>query len=306
MPAQLKSNSSKLFTHAGFAPVRLALYVIIAVALMIMDQRGSYNQKIGESLESLALPFRLLISAPSKIAGYIGDGFRSKQSLLAENQQLTETLLTQQVKLNRMQALENENQRLRSLLGARANLGEETLVVELLAIDLDPFSHRVVIDRGTDEGVQSGMVMLDANGVMGQVDVVTSSSAEVILISDPNHALPVEVERTGMRSIAFGTGDAAVLMLPNVTINADIKRGDLLLTSGLGKRFPTGYPVARVMTIERSEGRPFARVWALPLARLDRSREALLLNSMPADINEPATGDVTSEVSATSTTEETQ
>ncbi len=283
MPSPLKSHSSKLFTHAGFSPARLIIYGLIAVFLMALDQRGSYNQKIRQSLSSLALPVQFLAATPSRVATFIGDKLRKQSALLDENQALSRSLLSQRIKLQRYQALENENQRLRSLLGARTSLREHTLVVELLAIDLDPFSHRVVIDRGANDDVHSGMVMLDSSGVMGQVDVVTPSSSEVILISDPSHALPVEVARTGLRSIAFGTGDSAVLMLPNVTINADIKPGDLLLTSGLGKRFPAGYPVAKVMSVERNEGRPFARVWALPLAQLDRTREALLLRLVPAE-----------------------
>ncbi len=299
MPAQLKASSSKLFTHSGFSPARLIFYGVAAVLLMFMDQRGSYNQKVQESLATLALPVQSLAALPAKVAAFVGDGFRKQQSLLADNQGLTEQLLTQKVKLMRLQVLTNENQRLRSLLGARAGLREQTMVVEFLEVDLDPFSHRVVVDRGLDDGVYSGMVMLDANGIMGQVDVVTSSSAEVVLISDPDHALPVQLARTGLRSIAFGTGDSAVLMLPSVSINADIKRDDILLTSGLGKRFPAGYPVARVMSVERSAGRPFAKVWALPLAQLERTKEALLLRQMPLEIDK-SIEDVATELPADS------
>jgi len=270
-------KSSSLFADDGFSSARLMAYCLAAVLLMALDQRGAYNLKIRESLATLASPVQMLVNLPSEVAGSIGRNLTDRQTLQIENQVLENRLLAQQVQLSQLAAAQSENQRLRSLLGARSGLREKTLAAELLAVDLDPYSHRVIIDRGQADGVSAGMVVLDAGGVMGQVDLASPETAEIILISDPDHALPVQVARTGMRSIAFGTGDTSVLMLPNVSINADIKQGDLLQTSGMGQHFPPGYSVARVMSVERSPGRPFARVWARPLAQLDRAREVLVL-----------------------------
>lgn len=252
-------------------------YCLAAVLLMALDQRGLYNQKVRESLSTLASPVQMLVNLPSEVIDSISHLLADQRDLQITNKVLENRLQAQQAQLSQLTALAGENQRLRSLLGARSGLRVETMAAELLAVDLDPYSHRVIIDRGTNDDIKAGMVVLDSGGVMGQVDLASPETAEIILISDPDHALPVQVARTGMRSIAFGTGDTSVLMLPNVSINADIKQGDLLQTSGMGRHFPAGYSVARVMSVERSPGRPFARVWARPLAQLDRAREVLIL-----------------------------
>ncbi|MCF6225416.1 MAG: rod shape-determining protein MreC [Xanthomonadales bacterium] len=277
MPPSINRNSPSLFTRNGFSTARLMAYCFAAVLLMALDQRGAYNQKVRASLATLVSPVQMLVSLPVEMFEAIGENLTDRKNLHANNQNLEDRLLRQQVKLSRLNALEDETRRLRSLLGARSGLRVNTLVAELLHIDLDPYSHKVIVDRGQNDGVFAGMVVLDAGGVMGQVAIASPETAEIILISDPDHALPVQVARTGMRSIAFGTGDTSILMLPNVSINADIKQGDLLQTSGMGQLFPAGYSVARVMSVERSPGHPFARVWARPLAQLDRAREVLVL-----------------------------
>ena len=277
MPSSIDRKSPSLFADDGFSSARLMAYCLAAVLLMALDQRGLYNQKVRESLSTLASPVQMLVNLPSEVIDSISHLLADQRDLQITNKVLENRLQAQQAQLSQLTALAGENQRLRSLLGARSGLRVETMAAELLAVDLDPYSHRVIIDRGTNDDIKAGMVVLDSGGVMGQVDLASPETAEIILISDPDHALPVQVARTGMRSIAFGTGDTSVLMLPNVSINADIKQGDLLQTSGMGRHFPAGYSVARVMSVERSPGRPFARVWARPLAQLDRAREVLIL-----------------------------
>ena len=284
MPSSVERKSPSLFADDGFSSTRLMAYSLAAVLLMALDQRGAYNLKIRQSLATLVSPIHMLVDLPSEVVGLVSKNLANRNTLQLKNQQLENRLLKQQVQLSQFESLQDENQRLRSLLGARSSLRVQTMVAELMAVDLDPYSHRVIIDRGETDGVKAGMVVLDAGGVMGQIDVASPETAKVILISDPDHALPVQVARTGMRSIAFGTGDTSVLMLPNVSINADIKKDDLLQTSGMGKRFPAGYSVARVMSVERSPGRPFARVWARPLAHLEHASEVLVL--LPEPLNE--------------------
>ena len=189
-----------------------------------------------------------------------------------------------------MGSLERENQRLRALFEGAQSQPYDYRFAELLQVDLDPFSHQVLIDRGTSDGVVIGQAVIDGAGVMGQVEDVHLHFATVRLISDPNHALPVQINRTGLRTVAFGSGETGALKLPNVPRLADVREGDLVVTSGLGDRFPGGYPVARVTHIDRPEGKTFIQVEAEPLAALDRGREVLLISAHvpPPETVEPA------------------
>ena len=203
--------------------------------------------------------------------------------------------------MQELESLSYENERLRRLLGAASSLQVNYHFAELLRIDLDPFSHRVLINRGRNDGVLSGQAVIDSGGVMGQVESVLPGMAYVILISDPGHALPVQVARTGHRSIIYGSGDTSILRLSELPINIDLQPGDHLLTSGLGERFPAGYPVAEVMSVQREPGQTFAVAYARPLAALDRGREVLLLEprlqktaTVPAEADGDTPGEETS------------
>ena len=190
----------------------------------------------------------------------------------------------------RMSALEAENDRLRAMLEARRQVRDDVRVAEIMSVDANPFRHTVILDVGSGEGVYDGQAVIDAEGVVGQVIQAAPMSSEAILISDPGHALPVEVNRSGVRTIAYGTGDFGRLDLPGLTNNADIQEGDLLVTSGLGGAFPRGYPVAVVDTIIRIPQNPFADISATPTAELDRIREIMLVWSQPR-VDEAATSD---------------
>ena len=195
-------------------------------------------------------------------------------------------LLSHEAELQRLASLEEENRRLRSLFEGAQGQEFEYDFAELLHVDLDPFSHKVLIDRGANDGVIAGQAVIDGSGVMGQVEDVHLHYSSVRLISDPNHALPVQINRTGLRTVAFGTGETSYLSMPSVPREADIRVGDLVVTSGFGERFPGGYPVARVTIINREEGLTFAQVEVRPLAALDRGREVLLINSLESPVIE--------------------
>ena len=180
-------------------------------------------------------------------------------------------------RLQQFEALEAENMRLRDLVGSSFKIGDRVLIAELLAVDLDPYKQQVVINQGSLAGVFVGQPVLDANAVMGQVIQVTPMTSTVLLITDASHALPVQVNRNGLRTIAFGTGRIHELELPHLPHNADIREDDLLVTSGLAGHFPPGYPVARVTQVNREPGEPFATVIATPSAHLERTREVLLV-----------------------------
>jgi len=202
-----------------------------------------------------------------------------RSTLIADNAALREQSLVQAAQLQRMAALRAENERFRALLDTRSRVADRMTVAEVLAVDMDPLRHRIVLNKGSPQGVYTGQVLLDANGVVGQIIRDQIYTSEAILITDPDHAVPVEVVRNGMRTIAVGTGDLDQLSLPFLTRNADVKAGDLLVTSGLGGRFPAGYPVGTITAVDGSEGDAFLEVTARPAANLDRLHEVLLVFS---------------------------
>ena len=255
------------------------LYGLIAIVLMAMDHRGQYVPRVRSVVENAVEPVYHVVEWPFRAAGNLAEQFASRRALRHENDELRRQLLAQQADLQRLDTLRQENRRLRALFEGADSLTYEYRFAELLRVELDPFAHRVLIDRGSADGVTVGQAVIDGAGVMGQVEDVHLHFASVRLISDPNHALPVQINRTGLRTVAFGLGENDRLVLPSVPREADVRIGDLVVTSGLGDRFPGGYPVAKVTAIDREPGQTFARVEAAPLAALDRGREVLLIRS---------------------------
>lgn len=218
-----------------------------------------------------------LTDLPSRIGSWTEDRFQSKQALLDENEALRTELLIHQRKVQQMASLVAENTRLRQLLNSAETIDERVLVAELVGISPNPVQHRVIINRGARDGVYQGQPVVDAYGLVGQVVSVGRGSSQVLLITDASHALPVQVNRNGLRLVAEGQGDLSQLSLRHVSSTMDIQEGDLLISSGLGQRFPPGYPVALVERIEHDPGRPFATVIARPMAELARNRHVLLV-----------------------------
>jgi rod shape-determining protein MreC len=208
------------------------------------------------------------------------------QTLLEDNRRLEDIHLQTRVQLQKLDILEKENIRLRELLSATPKLGEKVLISEIIKVDVDPFRQLIVINKGSNEGIYLGQAIIDAEGVMGQITHVNALSSMAMLITDASHALPVQIDRTGLRAVAFGTGKIDFLDLRHIPHNADIREGDKLITSGLGGRFPANYPVAIITHVDRPPGESFATVRAEPLALLDRSREVLLLwHNEPEPVN---------------------
>jgi rod shape-determining protein MreC len=256
------------------------LYGLMAIVLMAMDHRGHYVPKVRSLAEHAIEPLYHLVEWPNRALRNLYSQFQSNRTLRHHNDELQQQLLGQQAELQRLATLQEENRRLRALFEGAESLDFEYRFAELVRVDLDPFSHKVLIDRGSNDGVVPGQAVIDGTGVMGQVEDVHTHFSSVRLISDPNHALPVQINRTGLRSVAFGSGETNGLNLPNVPREADVRIGDLLVTSGLGDRFPGGYPVAEVTHIDREEGLTFAHVQARPLASLNRGREVLLIRAV--------------------------
>jgi len=257
------------------------MYGLLAVVLMAMDHRGQYVPRFRSLAGHLVEPVHYVVEWPVRALRGVYGFLQSTRALRRENADLQRDLLQQKGSLQRLDATLEENARLRALLeGATSGQRFEFQYAEMIEVDLDPFSHRVIINHGRDRGIVSGQAVIDGAGIMGQVEDVFQGQSTVRLISDPNHALPVQINRTGLRTVAFGTGDTASLSMPAVPREADVRVGDLVVTSGMGGRFPIGYPVAIVASIDRREGLTFAQVLATPVAALDRGREVLLLKSV--------------------------
>lgn len=261
----------------------MILFVLISIALMTLDQRDHLADPVRQVIQGISYPIHAAVDLPGKTADYLGDRVRTRRSLIDENEKLRAENLLLQSRVQRLDALERENISLRELLDSSYTIGQSVLIAELLRVDLDPYTHLIMINRGRDEGAFTGQPVLDAKGIMGQVDEAGPFSSVVRLITDPSHAIPVRVNRNGLRTVAFGTGDIHRLDINTLPVNADVRVGDLLVSSGLGGRFPQGYPVATVVSVDADPSRHFALIQAEPLAALDRSREVLLVKPQPQE-----------------------
>lgn len=244
---------------------------------MTVDHRQQTLDSVRADLSVLMYPIQYLIDLPSTTGEWLQESFASRRHLQEENARLHAQHLLLQARVQKSDALESENRRLRELLSSSVKAGDRVLIAELMSVDFDPYRHQVLVNKGSRDDVFVGQPLLDAQGVMGQITQVTPFTATAILITDPDHAIPVQVNRNGLRGILVGTGSLSEVSLPNITNSADIRAGDLLVTSGLGGRFPPGYPVAEVTSVDINSGHAFAVIRARPLARLDRSREVLLV-----------------------------
>jgi rod shape-determining protein MreC len=253
------------------------LLIVVLIALVLVERYTSVLDPVREKLGALVTPFYQLTNIPHKINQWRADTFESSSQLKQENEALQTELLILKRKLQQLAALAADNVRLRQLLNASEMLQDTVLITELIGVSPNPLSHKVIINRGQNDGVFKGQPVLDASGLMGQVVEVSDSSSIVLLISDSTHAIPVQVNRNGVRAIAEGTGDLNLLSLRHVSTNTDIRVGDMLVSSGLDRRFPVGYPVAEVTQVTRDTGKAFLSITAKPLARLDRSRHLLLV-----------------------------
>jgi len=251
--------------------------VLASVLLMVADHRHDYLAAVRAVLSVAVYPIQYLASLPDTLQNSVFESVSTYSNLVEENRRLKREQLVDKTRLLKFSELEKENVRLRALLETSFKLGEQVLIAELLSVNLAPYEQIVVVNKGTRFGVYKGQPALDANGVVGQVIRANPLSAEVMLITDPNHGIPVQVNRNGIRTIAVGSGRIDTLILPLLPNNTDIKPGDLLITSGLGGTFPYGYPVGTVTSVAPQPDRPFASISAKPIAHLDRSRELLLV-----------------------------
>ncbi|HEA3129931.1 TPA: rod shape-determining protein MreC [Aeromonas hydrophila] len=266
-----------IFGRGPSLQLRLFLAVIISIAAIVADSRFGVFSHVRVYLSSLVSPLQYMANAPGIMLDTMSTQVQTRAGLIEQTKQQEQQLFTLRSRLLKMDHLEHENQRLRELLGSPVHKESRKMVAELLSVDSDPFSHQVLINKGALDGVYNGQPVINDQGVIGQVLHVGSTTSRVLLITDSSHGIPVRVLRNDLRAIASGSGELDKLELRNLPRNTDVQVGDLLVTSGLGGRFPEGYPVATVTRSDYVEGKPFAQVEAKPLVALDRLRYLLLL-----------------------------
>src|SRR3546814_9983974 len=257
--------------------LRLLAYLALAIGLIVFDHRGGWLSQLRARATVAMQPLWWLAGLPARVGDALNDSASTRTRLADENRVLRNALLVSGARVARLQAAAAENSRLRGLLGAAERGGLDVQLAPILDIDLDPTRQRLVLDAGTRDGVREGQSVIDAGGLVGQIIEATPTTATVLLITDPDHAVPVLVGRNGVRLVAYGKGRSDQIELPNIPLSADVKVGDAIITSGLGGRFPPGFPVGTVATLRPDDSRAFLVAELTPGAQLDRGRDVLLL-----------------------------
>ncbi|RDH42863.1 rod shape-determining protein MreC [Zooshikella ganghwensis] len=266
-----------LFAKQRSLATRLFLCVVLSVASMIVDHKYNYLDTVRAWLTVIVTPIQWVADIPARMWGMADNALQTRAELLEENARLEAKNLILERKLQKLAALTAQNIRLRELLNSSRSIDEKVLIAELMGIDPNPYTHQIIVNKGSLDGVYVGQPLLDAKGLMGQVITVSPFSSRIMLITDTHHSIPVQVNRNGVRAIAVGTGKLDELELRHVPDTTDIRQGDILVSSGLGQKFPVGYPVGEVTSVVHDPGKPFAVIKVRPAAKLDRSRHVLLV-----------------------------
>lgn len=272
----------------------MVVAIVASIALMSLDHRGSHLESVRGLISTAIFPLQLAIDLPIRTGEWLSERLATRGTMLEQNAQLREEQFRMLARLRRFDALEAENLRLRKLLGSSERVSERVLVAELVSVDMDPFSRRIVLNRGARDGVAEGQILIGSNGVMGQIIHAGPFTSNALLITDPSHALPVQLHRNGLRAVAVGTGPLNLLKLTHVPNSADVRVDDRIVTSGLGQRFLPGYPVGTIVDVQRDQGQPFAEILVEPSAMLERTREVLLVRTDPEKEQESASEAYTS------------
>ncbi|MBL4712131.1 MAG: rod shape-determining protein MreC [Gammaproteobacteria bacterium] len=266
-----------LFTRGPSATFRMAILVAASITLMTVDHRWKSLELVRSVFASVIYPLQYTIDLPIRLYYWSDEVLSSNQELLDKNREFEARHLENRVQLQKLDIIEKENNRLRLLLSATPKITERLLISEIINVDVDPYRQLILLNKGSNNDVYRGQPIIDAHGIMGQIVHTGPFSSTAMLITDASHAMPVQIDRTGLRTNAFGSGKINQLTLRHLPHNADIQVGDTLISSGLGGTFPPNYPVATVTKVEHPAGEPFAIIEATPLAHLDKSREILLV-----------------------------
>ena len=277
--------------------IRFFICGILSIVLLTLDNSSQYSMKI-RSYASLAIaPMYYLVKLPNSFITSTSDYINSQDKLIEQNRVLKDKNLELQGMILQFDAVRQENQRLRELLKSSEKVSDKLLVAEVLSFSSDPGIQRCILNQGSNKSVFKGQAVIDAYGIVGQVTSVNPFNSEVLLITDLDHAIPVEVLRNNIRAIAVGMGEKQTLELMNISNTVDIIIGDVVISSGLGDRFPGGYPVGKVISVDKNPALPFAKIVLEPMAKINQIKEALLIwpgSKLtlidPSIFNEPLTG----------------
>lgn len=276
---RLEQQSAPAFFVRGPSPLaRLAFFSALSLALMAADSRLEYLTSVRQNLQALLHPLQLLANAPSRLYRDTTEYFTTHEYLLSENRKLKQNALKQAVELQKLNTLELENNNLRQLLQTNKSIVETSVAAEIMHVGRDLFTKKIIVNRGATHNIVAGEAVVDATGVIGQVTRIYPLSSEVTLITDKSLAIPIQVERNGLRAIAFGHGRDNTLDLPYLPTNVDIQRGDKLVTSGIDGVYPAGLAVATVSQIEITPDSPFARIICVPTGGVENHKQVLLVS----------------------------
>lgn len=286
--ARSRDESSPLFAGNAAGTLRLIFYLALALVLMVLDHRNGWLWRVRYAAAAVVEPIYKLAGLPASGIRTLSVAFADRQRLTEQNQRLREDLLLANAKLNRMASVAEQNQRLKELLDTQHSLELNVQLARVVGVDLGAYSYRMTLNLGARDGVKPGQPVIDAHGVIGQVKEVLPTTSVVMLVTDPAHAIPVVIERSGLRTVAYGSSDGDRLTLPNIPLAADVRVGDHLLTSGLGGRFPPGFPVGDIRSVAPAASGMFQVARAQPSADINRSEDVLLLHDQAEPDGPPA------------------
>ena len=300
----LDQQQAPAFFARGTSPLaRLALFSALSLTLMATDSRLQYLGSVREHFMVVLQPLQLIANTPSMLYDSTNEYFSTHHRLLNENEYLRKQALAQEISLQKMKALTLENANLRQLLAANQALEEFSQLGEILHVGRDPFTKKIIVNRGSNQQVVDGAAVVDAKGVIGQVTRTYPASSEVTLITDKSLTIPIQIERNGLRAIAFGHGRDNTLDLPFLPANVDIKPGDKLVTSGIDGVYPKGLAVATVADIKTSADSPFAKIICVPAGGIENHKQVLIISSSQPDSAASLQASATEKVGTTATSD---
>jgi rod shape-determining protein MreC len=275
------TRSFRFFNRGPSAVVRLVFFVVLSLLLLFVDARYKYLESTRTVISIIVYPFQRLTTLPGTVWQQMGVYFDTQGRLIQENAQLRQQHSVDTAQLNSLQVLQVENAQMRNLLAVPQRVNYPMQMAEIIYVERDIFKRKVVVNKGAQANVQLGQVVMDDIGIVGQVTRVYPWTAEVTLVTDKDHAVPVQILRNGIRAVVFGSGDISELGLRYMPVSSDIQIGDVLVTSGIDGTYPPGLPVAKIIKIERDPAYPFARIVCEPMAGVDRHRYLLIVTALP-------------------------
>jgi len=276
-----QTQSFRFFNRGPTPAVRLAFFALLSLLLLFVDARYQYLESVRKIVSVVVYPLQRIVTSPGVLWNQADEFFALQRNLIRDNAALHQQHTIDSAQLQQLRVLQAENQHLRQLLAVQQRADYPMQLAEIVYAERDIFKRKLFLDKGGQANVQAGQVVMDDGGVVGQVTRVYPWLSEVTLITDKDHAVPVQVLRSGLRAVVFGSGDTSELALRYMPVSSDIQQGDTLVTSGIDGTYPPGLPVARVVRIERDPAYPFARILCIPVAGVDKQRQLLILSGLP-------------------------